>query len=429
MSGRYSDSKLPPTTMFGIEHSEADMVSVRKTAVVGDYSFTVLPVNRYHSRDAEQRFVKFAGSMTPVFEPERFDMTRERLQTMPKPEQEKIYRTFVILYTEGLAAAFLKDEDKLDLAKFEALLYPKCVMTYADTLKAVGMTRKPWWFPIPASHLENWARFPLDRCSHNLAGRRCTLSFAEFYSLFWNYYHPFNAMAYLCMITRQTTVVTTEFLDAFIDLLLYRYSLLDKEGKAAPILFLGGKIGKIGGLLNATKRLPVAVIHTHESPNINPYLMFIPPEKQNEFRPHPIIKMKNVDALQKYEPRIVLMTDMDANQDDTALVRKQGSVREYYYLGLPGSYIEGTPHSWGKRTENNGFVNNVKEGMKGGGPELAQQGWAPVSLPYLSRWLLHRHDSQPLKGCGQVTGFYRKACLPTAREIWGYRFARFKPFF
>ncbi len=427
---------MPPVTMLGIEHTEADLLKVKKTGTVHDYEFTILPINRYHSRAAEQTFVKFAGSMNPKFETMKFDSMRERMQTVPKAEKEKLMRAFAILYTEGLAAAFIAEEKgKLDLAKFEQLLYPKSLMTHADTLKAVGMRRKPWWTPILAAHLENYSRLPLERCSQKMTEgpnpvttSSAVLSFAEFYSLFWNHYHPFNTLSYLCLITRQTTMVTQEFIDGFADLLLYRHSLLDKEGKEAPILFLGGKIGKIGALLNATKKLPVTVIHTHENPIQNPYLMFIPPDKQAEFRPNPIIKMKNVDALAKYEPRIVLLTDMEMNVDDTQLVRQQGSVREYYYIGFGDSYIEGRPYeTWARRNdEAKTMLEYIKVATL---PPLVQQGWIKRPLPHLSRWLLHRYDSQLLFGCAQLTGFYRRSCAPTAREIWGYRLARLRPFF
>lgn len=40
----------------------------------------------------------------------------------------------------------------------------------------------------------------------------------------------------------------------------------------------------------------------------------------------PIVKMKTQLALEKYEPSIVLLSDMESNIDITSIIRKQGSV-------------------------------------------------------------------------------------------------------
>ena len=421
------EGKMPPTSMLGIEHSEADLVKVKPTSIVHDYQFTVCPINRYHSREAEQRFIKFAGSLTPQFDPDRFDHLRERMQTTEKKEREKMMRAMGVLYTEGLASAFLAQEKgTLDLAKFEALMYPKTVLSYEDTLRAVGFKKRLWWKPVVAAELENVARMALDKCGK---GNTCTLSFTEFYGLFWNFHHPFNTLAYLCMITRQTVLITTEFIDAFAAFLNERIMLLDPKDRDSPILMLGPRIGKIGALLNASNKLPVTVMNVHENPNTNPYMMFIPPNKQTEFRPNPIIKMKPEIALQKYEPRIVIMADMEMNVDDTQIVRQQGSVREYYYIGFADSYVEGRPfETWGKRNDDSKTIFESIKKVKTV-PPLVEQGWVKVAMPSLSRWLLHRHDSTLLQGCGQVTGFFRRNIAPTARDGWISRFARLKPFF
>ncbi|EPY25286.1 hypothetical protein AGDE_11922 [Angomonas deanei] len=249
------------------------------------------------------------------------------------------------------------------------------------------------------------------------------MSFEEWFCLFWNYYQPFNALAYLCMVTAQNMVYSKELVHSVADYIAERHALIDdSKAKKAPILFLGARTGKFGALLNATGKIPVPIIHTHEKPNTNPYLLVIPPEKQAEFKPNPIIKMKNQAALAKYEPSLVLISDMEMSSDPTAQIRQQGSVREYTHFGVPNSYTEG--HAW----DTWGYFKYREQGSDHLPPYM-REGFMKLSLPHLSRYMIYKLDSNMLMGTGAVTTWMRTPLLPPASTKWRWRMQRFKPFY
>ncbi|EPY36536.1 hypothetical protein STCU_00532 [Strigomonas culicis] len=329
-------------TRLGVQHkSEEEGNIYKKVATLNGYTFEVPPVNRFHSKTAESKFTQLAGGMNPKFDPSRFDNLRERLQVESKRTKDGYLQAIAILYAEQLGNEFMKTTG-VDYPELERMFYPTYLPTYDAALRAVALRRPLWWRQGVFSRLEDISRLPLDRCDVN---RQAQFSFQEWFSLFWNYYQPFNPIAYYCMITAQSIIYSRELVDSVADYLAERHSLItDSRAKKAPILFLGARTGKFGALLNATKKLPVPVLHTHEKPNTNPYLLVIPQHKQAAFKPNPIIKLKNQAALEKYEPAIVLLSDMTMNTDLTAQVRQQGSVREYMYFGVPDSYVEG--HAW-----------------------------------------------------------------------------------
>ncbi|KAG5466808.1 hypothetical protein LSCM1_00985 [Leishmania martiniquensis] len=419
-SARASKSTFGAPTMLGIQYTSEDASNIyKKIGTLNGYTFEVPPVNRFHSKTAETKFTQLTGSLNPKFEASRFDNLRERLQVAEKRDKDGHLQAIAMLYAEFLGNNFLKAKD-VDYAEMERCFYPRYTPTYDTLLKALGMRRPLWWRQGMFSSLEDISRLPLDRCN---VEKETPLTFEEWYCLFWNYFQPFNALAYLCMVTAQSIVYTRELVDGVADYLAERHALITEEkAKHAPILFLGARTGKFGALLNATKRLPVPVIHTHENPNMNPYLLVIPQSKQADFKPNPIVKMKNQAALEKYEPSIVLFSDMIMNNDPTAQIRQQGSVREYVYFGVPDSYCEG--HAW----DTWGYFKYRERGTDHI-PAYMREGFGKVTLPHLSRWMVHKLDSDMQMGNGTVTSWIRTPLLPTASTRWRWRMRRFKPFF
>ncbi|KAG5492646.1 hypothetical protein JKF63_01225 [Porcisia hertigi] len=407
-------------TMLGIQHTSEEASNIyNKIGTLNGYTFEVPPVNRFHSKTAEAKFTQLAGGLNPKFEANRFDNLRERLQVSEKRDKDGHLQAIAMLYAEFLGNNFLKARG-LDYAEIERCFYPRYAPKYDTLLKALGMRKPLWWQQGLFSSLEDISRLPLDRCSIE---KKASMSFEEWYCLFWNYYQPFNTLAYLCMVTAQSMLYTRELVDSVADYLAERHALITEvNAKKAPILFLGARTGKFGALLNATQKIPVPVIHIHENPNMNPYLLVIPQNKQAEFKINPIVKMKNQAALEKYEPSIVLFSDMIMNSDPTVQIRQQGSVREYMYFGVPDSYCEG--HAW----DTWGYFKYRERGTDHI-PAYMREGFGKVTLPHLSRWMVHKLDSDMQMGNGTVTAWIRKPLLPTASVKWRWRMMRLKPFF
>ncbi|KAG5491105.1 hypothetical protein JIQ42_00998 [Leishmania sp. Namibia] len=419
-SARTCTNTFGTPTMLGIQYTSEEASNIyTKVGTLNGYTFEVPPVNRFHSKTAEAKFTQLTGGLNPKFEASRFDNLRERLQVAEKRDKDGHLQAIAMLYAEFLGSNFLKAKN-LDYAEIERCFYPRYAPMYDTLLQALGMRRPLWWRQGMFSSLEDISRLPLDRCN---AEKEASLTFEEWYCLFWNYYQPFNALAFLCMVTAQSIVYTRELVDSVADYLAERHALITEEkAKNAPILFLGARTGKFGALLNATKRLPVPVIHTHENPNMNPYLLVIPQSKQADFKPNPIVKMKNQAALEKYEPSIVLFSDMIMNNDPTAQIRQQGSVREYVYFGVPDSYCEG--HAW----DTWGYFKYRERGTDHI-PAYMREGFGKVTLPHLSRWMVHKLDSDMQMGNGTVTAWVRRPLLPGASARWRWRAMRFRPFF
>ncbi|ESL09211.1 hypothetical protein TRSC58_03072 [Trypanosoma rangeli SC58] len=407
-------------TRLGVQYSSDEERSIyEKVATIHGYTFEVPPVNRFHSKTAESKFVQLTGSMNPKFEAERFDNLRERLQQADKKGKDSYLQAIAVLYAEFLGNNFLKAKD-VDLAELERCFYPSHLPAYDVALRTVGLKKPLWWKQGFFVRLEDISRLPLSQCDIN---KQASMTFEEWYCLFWNYYTPFNTLAYLLMLTAQSLLPTKELVDSTADYISHRHSLIeDPKAKKAPILFLGSRTGKLGGLLNQTGKVPVPIIHVHEKPNMNPYLLVIPPNKQDAFKPHPIIKMKAQAALEKYEPAIVLMSDMMMNTDPTAMIRRIGSVREYMYFGTPNSYIEGHPwETWGNARYREKGTDHI--------PPFLRENWMKLSLPHLSRWMIYKTDSDMQMGNGAVTTWMRRPLKPSAKDIFSWRFARFKPFY
>ncbi|KAG5467347.1 hypothetical protein CUR178_00989 [Leishmania enriettii] len=419
-SARTCTNTFGTPTMLGIQYTSEEASNIyTKVGTLNGYTFEVPPVNRFHSKTAEAKFTQLTGGLNPKFEASRFDNLRERLQVAEKRDKDGHLQAIAMLYAEFLGNNFLKAKN-LDYAEIERCFYPRYAPMYDTLLKALGMRRPLWWRQGMFSSLEDISRLPLDRCNTE---KEASLTFEEWYCLFWNYYQPFNALAFLCMVTAQSILYTRELVDSVAEYLAERHALITEEkAKNAPILFLGARTGKFGALLNATKRLPVPVIHTHENPNMNPYLLVIPHSKQADFKPNPIVKMKNQAALEKYEPSIVLFSDMIMNNDPTAQIRQQGSVREYVYFGVPDSYCEG--HAW----DTWGYFKYRERGTDHI-PAYMREGFGKVTLPHLSRWMVHKLDSDMQMGNGTVTAWVRRPLLPVASARWRWRVMRFKPFF
>lgn len=411
----------PMTTMLGIQQDREGVAEAYEAArVVQDHKFVVAPATRFHNRQAEAKFAALVGgSADPIkFSAERFDSLRERLQIAQKRDKDAQMQCIAAMYSEHLSRAFVNQRG-LDLAEFERIFYPSYLPTYDAAMKAVGLKRPFYWKRRLFADLENISRLPLEKCNRD---KEAVLSFQEFYGLMWNYYSPFNANAYLNTILAQNYIVNKELVDGVADHLAWRLSTLDPSARKNPILFIGAKTGRFGHFLNETKKLPVPVVHVHENPNTNPYLLLIPRDKQSEFKPHPVIKMKNQPAIEKYQPSIVLCSDFTAHTDETALIRAQGCVREYLYFGISDSYAEGSAwDTWGN------FRYRKRDDTSL--PTYVQDNWLKMSMSHLSRWMIHKNDSELLQGIGTVTSFVRRPLRPPYSKLLEWRMARLKPFF
>lgn len=406
-------------TMLGVQHAKEDLQDAYdRIQTVDGYTFTVPPVNRYHSKTAAAKFGSIVGSVDPIkFDAERFDNVRERLQVADKREKDACLQAIAVLYSEKLAHAFEVSKGN-DFAEMERMFYPRYLPTYENALRAVGL-RRPWYYKrVVFASLENLSRLPLERCNDK---RQVSMSFAEYYNLLWNYYTPFNTNAYLNLILAQSFIPTKELVESTADYLAWRHSQIDGPTKKNPILFTGARTGKFGQLLNDTKKIPVPIVHVHEKPNTNPYLLVIPPEKQAEFKPAPIIQMKTQAALEKYQPPMVLASDFTMHQDETAMIRAQGCVREYVYFGMADTYVEGNGwDTWGY----------PKYRPKGESaiPQFVQDKWGRVNLDHISRWMIHKNDSDIVMGVGSVTSFVREPVMPPLSQGIKWKMMRLRPF-
>ena len=413
----YSIPANPVMTRLGLQDMDGEQYN--KIQEIGGHIFQVPPAHKFHLQQAAQKFSSMAGGMNPVFNADRFNALRQRMQTGDKKDKDSSMQAMALLYTEELSKRFSKTNG-LDYAEIERMFYPKYAPKYGTALKALGERKPLWWRKGTFSTLENLSRMPLERCSDT---REAQFSFEEWYNLFWNYYQPFSPLAYLCHITSQSMIYSKELVDGLAGYLAERHAVLgDDAAKKAPILFFGPRIGKLGGLLNATGKVPVPIIHIHETPRSNPYLLAIPEHLQSEFKPHPIQKMTIKAALERYEPSMVLFSDMMSHQDETAYVRATGSVREYLCLGLADSYVEGSGwETWG--------CPRYRPKDSSAQPPFAQEGWAKLHLPHLSRWVIHKTDSDAQMGNGAVMAFMRQPLMPPlSKRLMSYAY-RIKPFF
>ncbi|CUG88068.1 Hypothetical protein, putative [Bodo saltans] len=406
-------------TMLGVQHTAEEAAEMyEKIQTVNGHTFSVFPATRFRSKSASAKFASIVGSVDPIqFDAERFDNVRERLQVADKREKDACLQAIAVLYSEHLAKAFVAATNT-DCAEIERMFYPDYMPTYNDALRALGLKR-PWFYTRAVfATLENISRMPLENCNDK---RQATMSFAEYYSLLWNYHTPFNTNAFVNLAVAQSFIPTKELVENTADYLAWRHSQIEGKEKKNPILFTGARTGRFAQLLNNTKKIPVPIVAVHEKPNSNPYLLVIPPEKQALFKPAPIITMKTQAALEKYEPSMVLMSDFTMHQDDTAMVRAQGCVREYVYFGMADSYAEGNGwDTWGY----------AKYRVKGEAtlPPFLREGWVKVNLHHLSRWMIHKNDSDMMMGIGSVTSFVRDPLRPKFSQALKWKMARLRPF-
>lgn len=392
-------------TSLGLQNAEERYSQI---CDIQGHRYTVPPINRFDAKQSRQRFEKIAGNINPRFTPESFDRLRERMQTATGTTRNESLEAVGVIYSQKLAENFVANST-IDHAEFERMEYPKYAPTYSAALRALGLKRHvPFWRKGHYSDLENICRLPLDRVT---VDKEAKLSFEEWYSLFWNYYMPFNAAAFIGLVTAQSFVYTREFIDGLADYVAERLTLIkaqysDSDAKA-PVLLLGCRIGKLAWHLNQTKRIPVAVISCHENPNTNPYLLAIPPELQAEFKPLPIEKTKMESALEKYKPSLVLMTDLEPNKDQTQRVRSYGCVAEYVTLGIADSFIEG--HGW----DTWGNVRYKPQDDKTRVPPFMADRWKKEPLPLVSRYMISKQDSDMAKGYGSATSFHREKLAST----------------
>jgi hypothetical protein len=136
----------------------------------------------------------------------------------------------------------------------------------------------------------------------------------------------------------------------------------------------------------------------------------------------PIVKMKLQDALDKYQPSIVILSDMLMNQDITSIVRAHGCVREYITIGMANTYAEG--HGWDT-------WGHIRYRPKDASiqPAFEQEGWTRYDLNHISRWLLHKNDSELQMGNGVAVAFTRKLLTAPAAVKMRWRLQRLRPFY
>ncbi|RNC50722.1 hypothetical protein TcCL_ESM12222, partial [Trypanosoma cruzi] len=124
-------------TQLGVQYSSEEERSIyEKVATIDGYTFEVPPVNRFHSKAAESKFVQLTGSMNPKFDAERFDSLRERLQQADKKGKDSHLQAIAVLYAESLGNNFLKAKN-VDLAELERCFYPSHIPSYAAALRTV----------------------------------------------------------------------------------------------------------------------------------------------------------------------------------------------------------------------------------------------------------------------------------------------------
>lgn len=381
-----------------------------------NHLYTVAPPSNIFDRNSQNTVEKLLGGRTDTIclTVDQLERIRERIQVAEKREQQKFFRAISTVWMSHLARAFRKEQG-LNHALIEKMFYPDFAPKYFDAVAALNLPRKFMWRPQSFSILENISRFALDGVDQETG--KMKLSFEDWYHLHWNFYMPFNPVHYLCTVNSESCVWTEEFVNSLAtyckDRLEQVYDKKDGSGGGnnigAPILMLGNRTGKLVGLLNQTKILPVEVIGVHENPNLNPYLLKIPSHKQKEFTPRPMQTMKDTEALDKYKPTLVLLSNMKANVDITSTVRRFGCVKEYMTIGVPDSYTEG--HGWDtfgcmyfKEREDNTTY-----------PAFYSDNFDRVPLYNMSRWLIHKYDSQEVFGLASCQTFVRRQYSPNSR--------------
>ena len=394
-----------------------------------DHTYVIAPPSGTHSRGAQERVERvLGGSLDPTLTVEQLERLREHIQITEKREQQKLFQSLSQIWMERLAINFRK-ERRVNHAEIERMFYPTYAPPYVDAVRALDLPVRRWWKQELFASLEHLARLPLDRVDMDTGAMK--LTFEEWYSLHWNFYMPFNPVAYVCACTSASCIYTREFVD---ELAAYCKERLEKvyipaaagpgAARPAPILMLGRHLGKLAWLLNETKVLPVPVIASHEKPATNPYLLRIPQHKQKEFAVRPIQTMTDADALEKYKPALVLLSSLKANVDITSTVRRFGSVKEYCTIGISDSYTEG--HGW----DTFGHPHFRDRQDKSTTAAFVADGFVRMSLPHCSRWLLHKHDSRDAFGLGSVQSFVRQSYVWDIPTRLNFRFfSRLRPRF
>ena len=376
--------------------------------MVNGYTFDVAPVSRFSVREAQTRFVALTGSLNPVFKRESFDSIRERMQVGEKKEKNTNMEAMAVLAMKKMTENFQKETGG-DLPELERMFYPRYFPSYAAAIRALSLPRRWWYTHQPFQTLENLSRLPLDRFNFQ---KECAMSFEEWYNLFWGFHMPFNTCHLYCNLVAQSSVYTQEFVDSLSGYLADRLDSFDRGGDVgdAPVLHVGSQLGKLAFGLNQSKRLRVPVIATHERPRPNPYLLVIPNNRQTEFKINPIEKSSLQQALDKHRPRIVIVSDLQANKDVTQVIRGCGSVKEYLYLGMPDSHIEG--HGW----DTWGIPHYRPKDDKELVPAHLADHYHKLPLPHLGRYLIHKYDNTFVMGLGNVTSFHKDAVRITKAQ-------------
>jgi hypothetical protein len=409
--GSINDQQYGASVTLGLQDiSDQQFETMSK---FGDFTYQTPPATGFATRHAQQRVERLIGGMNPKFTPDQFDRIRERLQVVEKRERDAHFEAIAQCYIQQLAMKFRKAEG-VDHAEFERMLRPGYMPKYFHACRALGVRPPMVWRQQMYESLENLSRLPLDKCE--METREAQFTFEEWYSLFWNYYMPFNSLAYACVAVGQTMVYTEEMVHELATHMRHRLETAHAgaRGVSSPILHLGCPLGKLAGLLNETKILPVPVIAVHEKPKTNPYLAKIPAKFQPEFKLRPIEKLKAEAALEKYNPCMVLMSDLPANADTTQVVRGHGSVREYMILGMPESYVEG--HGWDTWGTHKYRPADDKTKL----PPYNADGFKKFNVHHVSRYMLTRFDSNEIFGLGACTSFTRFNLVPDFKTRMGY---------
>jgi hypothetical protein len=370
-----------------------------------NYTYTVAPPTGMYNSSANQHIERLlGGSLDPTLTVEEIERLRERIQVQDSREQRKTFHLLSQVWISKLASEFQKNQDRYNHAEIEKMFYPSYAPKYFDAVKALDLPRKWYWRRESFDALEQMARMVLAK--EDMETKKIPMSFEEWYHIHWNFYMAFSAIQFVCATTSEQCIWTQEFVTSLAEYCKERLdNVYSKElgtTKDAPILMLGNNVGKLTFLLNQTKICPVPFIASHERPNHNPYILQIPPHLQNDFTPKPIQQMKDADALEKYQPSMVLLSNMKANVDITSTIRRFGCVKEYLTIGIPDSYSEG--HGW----DTFGAPHLRDKNDQTTVPAFAAAGFDRMRIPTLSRWLLHKHDCREVFGLATVEAFCRK---------------------
>lgn len=392
-----------------------------------NYTYTVAPPTGLYNSGANTHMERLLGnSLDPNLTVEELERLRERIQVQDPREQRKTFQLLSQVWMSKLASHFQKDQDKVDHAMFEKMLYPTYAPKYYEATKALDLKPKWWWRREPFDSLEQLARMVLDK--EDMETKKISMTFEEWYHIHWNFYMAFSPIQFLCACISEPCLWTEEFVTTLAEYCKERlqtvYSNEIGTRKDAPILMLGSNSGKLTFLLNQTKICPVPFIASSDRPNFNPYLLSIPPNKQRDFVTRPIQKMKDGEALEKYQPTMVLLSNMKANIDLTSTVRRFGCVKEYLTIGIPDSYSEG--HGW----DTFGAPHLRDKADRTTTPAFMADGFERMRIPLASRWLLHKHDCREAFGLATVEAFTRKKYFwPLKTRMRLHYYGRWKPVF